>query len=99
MIFTFVGVLIVMFLTSRNLTPLIIALVIVGAYFYFQKQTSTGFIAQNTQVKILPIKNSTIFYISKERENVKIFDEKADFVKIMLSDGKIGWVKKESIEK
>lgn len=98
-IFTFVGVLIVMFLTSRNLTPLIIALVIVGAYFYFQKQTSTGFIAQNTQVKILPIKNSTIFYISKERENVKIFDEKADFVKIMLSDGKIGWVKKESIEK
>ena len=96
---TFVGVLIVMFLTSRNLTPLIIALVIVGAYFYFQKQTSTGFIAQNTQVKILPIKNSTIFYISKERENVKIFDEKADFVKIMLSDGKIGWVKKESIEK
>ena len=98
-IFTFVGVLIVMFLTSRNLTPLIIALVIVGAYFYFQKQTSTGFIAQNTQVKILPIKNSTIFYITKERENVKIFDEKADFVKIMLSDGKIGWVKKESIEK
>ena len=98
-IFTFVGVLIVMFLTSRNLTPLIIALVIVGAYFYFQKQTSTGFIAQNTQVKILPIKNWTIFYISKERENVKIFDEKADFVKIMLSDGKIGWVKKESIEK
>ncbi len=98
-IFTFVGVLIVMFLTLRNLTPLIIALVIVGAYFYFQKQTSTGFIAQNTQVKILPIKNSTIFYISKERENVKIFDEKADFVKIMLSDGKIGWVKKESIEK
>lgn len=98
-IFTFVGVLIIMFLTSRNLTPLIIALVIVGAYFYFQKQTSTGFIAQNTQVKILPIKNSTIFYISKERENVKIFDEKADFVKIMLSDGKIGWVKKESIEK
>ena len=98
-IFTFVGVLIVMFLTSRNLTPLIIALVIVGAYFYFQKQTSTGFIAQNTQVKILPIKNSTIFYISKERENVKIFDEKADFVKIMLSDGKIGWVKKESIER
>ena len=98
-IFTFVGVLIVMFLTSRNLTPLIIALVIVGAYFYFQKQTSTGFIAQNTQVKILPIKNSTIFYISKERENVKIFDEKAYFVKIMLSDGKIGWVKKESIEK
>ena len=98
-IITFLGVLIVMFLTSRNLTPLIIALVIVGAYFYFQKQTSTGFIAQNTQVKILPIKNSTIFYISKERENVKIFDEKADFVKIMLSDGKIGWVKKESIEK
>ena len=98
-IFTFVGVLIVMFLTSRNLTPLIIALVIVSAYFYFQKQTSTGFIAQNTQVKILPIKNSTIFYITKERENVKIFDEKADFVKIMLSDGKIGWVKKESIEK
>lgn len=98
-IFTFVGVLIVMFLTSRNLTPLIIALVIVSAFFYFQKQTSTGFIAQNTQVKILPIKNSTIFYISKERENVKIFDEKADFVKIMLSDGKIGWVKKESIEK
>ena len=98
-IFTFVGVLIVMFLTSRNLTPLIIALGIVCAYFYFQKQTSTGFIAQNTQVKILPIKNSTIFYISKERENVKIFDEKADFVKIMLSDGKIGWVKKESIEK
>ncbi|MGP1506815.1 MAG: hypothetical protein ACTTIM_05135 [Campylobacter sp.] len=98
-IFTFVGVLIVMFLTSRNLTPLIIALVIVSTYFYFQKQTSTGFIAQNTQVKILPIKNSTIFYITKERENVKIFDENVDFVKIMLSDGKIGWVKKESIER
>ena len=98
-IFTFVGMLIVMFLTSRNLTPLIIALVIVSAYFYFQKQTSTGFIAQNTQVKILPIKNSTIFYITKERENVKIFDENAGFVKIMLSDGKIGWVKKESIER
>ena len=96
---TFVGVLIVMFLTSRNLTPLIIALVIVSAFFYFQKQTSTGFIAKNTQVKILPIKNSTIFYITKERENVKIFDENADFVKIMLSDGKIGWVKKESIER
>ncbi|WP_454991229.1 SH3 domain-containing protein, partial [Campylobacter rectus] len=52
---------------------------------------------QNINVKILPTQNSSVFYTSKAQQKVEILGEREDYVKILLDDGKIGWVKKDDI--
>lgn len=96
-VFAFVALLVVMFLTSRNFTPLIIAVLVLGAYFYLQKPISKGTISANTQMRILPLKNSTIFEITKSEQKVEIFGENGDYAKVVLDNGKIGWVEKSKI--
>jgi hypothetical protein len=54
---------------------------------------------QDTKVKLLPTKNSTIFYITKDNVEVKIIKVQKDYVKVLFNNGKIGWVDAEDIIK
>jgi len=97
-VYTLAAILVVMFLLSRNFTPLIFAALLILAYMYFQKPMSSGKLKADTQVRILPIKNSTIFLTTEKEEKVEIFEENDGYKKIMFKDGKIGWVEKANLE-
>ena len=88
-----------MFLLSKNITPLIFAVIILALNLYYQNPYGNGKIAKNTAVHILPIPTSTVFYVTKEPQKVEILGENKGFYKIMLSGSKIGWIKKDEIVK
>ena len=88
-----------MFLLSKNITPLIFAALVLAVNFYMQKPYGTGQIAKDSAVRILPMQGSTIFYVTKNAENVEILGTKNDYYKIMLSGNKIGWIKKDVLSK
>ena len=98
-IYTLAAVLLVMFLLSKNITPLIFAVIILALNLYYQNPYGNGKIAKNTAVHILPIPTSTVFYVTKEPQKVEILGENKGFYKIMLSGSKIGWIKKDEIVK
>ena len=45
------------------------------------------------------MQGSTIFYVTKNAENVEILGTKNDYYKIMLAGNKIGWIKKDVLSK
>ena len=98
-IYTLAAVLLVMFLLSKNITPLIFAVLILAVNFYAQRPYGTGSIAQNSPVRILPMQSSTVFYVTKNPEKVEILGTNKEFYKIMLGGNKIGWVKKDELVK
>ena len=98
-IYTLAAVLLVMFLLSKNITPLIFAVLILAVNFYAQRPYGTGSIAQNSPVRILPMQSSTVFYVTKNPEKVEILGTNKEFYKIMLGGNKIGWVKKDELSK
>lgn len=57
-----------------------------------------GIMKKGSKLRVLPIKNSTIFYVSSQEENVKILKRNEKFVKIELNN-KIGWVNEKYITK
>lgn len=48
---------------------------------------------QTQMFRLSQQKVSTIFYISKNNESVKILGSKDDYKKILMKDDQIGWVK------
>ncbi|MBC3782304.1 SH3 domain-containing protein, partial [Campylobacter fetus subsp. venerealis] len=52
----------------------------------------------NSEVKILPTSNSTIFFVANRPEKVKIMAKNGNYTKILLENKKIGWVSNENIE-
>lgn len=98
-IYTLAAGLLVMFLLSKNITPLIFAALVLAVNFYMQKPYGTGQIAKDSAVRILPMQGSTIFYVTKNAENVEILGTKNDYYKIMLAGNKIGWIKKDVLSK
>ncbi|MBP3206943.1 MAG: hypothetical protein J6M21_01625 [Campylobacter sp.] len=98
-IYSLAALLVVMFIASKNITPLIFAGLVLAVNFYFQKPEGNGVLNEKTAVKILPIANSTIFYVTQKSENAEILDANNEYYKILLENGKIGWVKKNDIRK
>lgn len=96
-IYGLAALLLVMFIISKNLTPLFVGFLLLGIQFYTNQAYAKGTLKENTLVRILPIKNSTVFYISTKPENVEIFDENGKYYKILLSSGKIGWVLEDDV--
>lgn len=91
-------VLLFMYITSRNSTPLIFACFLIAFNIYSQDPYHVGVVKGGTKVKILPIENSTVFYISDKDENVEVFDRNKDYYKVLFYNGKIGWVSSSSID-
>lgn len=98
-VYSLAGLLFVLGIFRRRVSYFIaVALLLAyGIYSYnpFRKAT----LKPEVNVRILPIKNSTIFYVSSQNESVEILDNKDEYFKILFNDGKIGWVKKDEIVK
>ncbi len=54
-------------------------------------------IRENSTIRILPLQNSTVFEITQKRICLDKTGETKNFVKVELSNNKIGWVKNEDL--
>ncbi len=97
-IYLSIAILLLIFLFSQNILSLVFALAISLFALYINKEYKTGLVYENSVIRILPIQNSTSFYTTKKDEEVEIFASQNGYKKIMLKDGKIGWVKDEFIK-
>ena len=88
-----------LFVWRKNYFVLILALLCFALSFIVVSNTKTATLKQGIRAKILPTEPSTYFYTSKANEKVEILDTRKDYVKILLSNGKIGWVRKNDLQK
>lgn len=98
-IYALAAFLLVLFIASKNITPLIIAVIILISNFLLQKPYGNGTLSQNAVIRILPIGNSSVFYVSKGSENVEILNATDKYFKILLKNGRIGWVEKDKLKR
>lgn len=94
------GVLVLIFVFKRHYFFFALAVIIfVGSFFIGSKDTQTAILKANSRAKILPTSQSTYFYTSEKDEEVEILGKRKEWVKILLSNGKIGWVSNENLQK
>lgn len=97
--YTLLAISFVMFLIKRSYIYLV-ATLIFGAYgLYTYNPFGSATLKENINVKILPTQNSTVFHTTKEQQKVEILGERQDYKKILMQDGKIGWVLKDDLVK
>ena len=96
-----VGILVLLFIyyfKRKKLFLFVIAiLVLVFAYTFIPNKTAT--LKGRSNIYILPTKNSTLFDKTKRRMKVEVLNTKKEYVKIILPNKTIGWVKKNDIIK
>ena len=83
----------------RRLSYFFVAAIFIALGIYTYNPFGKAVLKPDISVSILPTKNSTIFYTPRKNENVEILDTKGDYSKILFTDGKIGWVKKDNLVK
>ena len=83
----------------RRLSYFFVAAIFIALGIYTYNPFGKAVLKPDVSVTILPTKNSTVFYTSHKNENVEILDTKGDYSKILFTDGKIGWVKKDNLVK
>lgn len=99
LIYTFIIFFIILFIWRRKWLYLGLCTVF-GIYaIYTYKPFSNAILKANSNVQILPTKNSSVFYITQKSEVVRVLAKRDEFKKIMTNDGKIGWVKDENLAK
>ncbi len=92
-----VAILLIIFIIFRKIYLLLLA-ALVGAYIlYDAKPFSEVTLSGASEVKILPMERSTTFELVKSEQRVKVLYDGGEWVKVLLSNDTIGWVKKENI--
>jgi len=80
------------YLKTKNILLLAIALIIGFFSLYHRLPISKIILDKNVQLRILPTKNSTIFYTTTQETNADILLKKDGYIKILLPNKKIGWI-------
>lgn len=88
-----------LFIIRKRYIFAIVATILALYLLYMKLSLSSVFINKNTGVRILPTENSTIFYTTTKVESVEKLNIVKPYVKILLPNKKIGWVKDEDIIK
>ncbi|MGP1579658.1 MAG: SH3 domain-containing protein [Wolinella sp.] len=83
----------------RHIFYLLVAVGFLGYLIYSYSFKNMGYLKAGAQVKILPTYNSTVILSPAIRTKVEILGTRHGYYKVLSSDEKIGWVKKEEIEK
>ena len=92
---------IVLFVVKRHYAFLIAAFIAFLMSFLVGESNDTqkGILKANSKATLLPTAQSTHFYTSERDEEVEILGERKNFIKVLLNDGKIGWVSREAVQK
>ena len=69
------------------------------SFFVGGGDAKVALLKANSKAQLLPTSQSTYFYTSQANEEVEVLDKRKDYIKVLLSSGKIGWVKSEALQK
>ncbi len=97
---TYVGLAIILlfiYYKRRRIIYLIFFVILVIMFFSNINLLKDINISKNSKIFILPTKNSTIFYITPKALKVQKINTREDYIKIILPNGKIGWVKEKNV--
>ncbi|WP_281950920.1 hypothetical protein [Nitrosophilus kaiyonis] len=82
---------------KKSIFSILIALLFAGYATYLAIPLEEVCVKQDSEVRLLPTKNSTIFYKTDANFKTKKLNQVNGYIKIELPNGKIGWVKDENI--
>lgn len=87
------------FIYKRHFAFIVVAgiCVILSLFVGKSSTTQTGILRANSKAQLLPTTQSTYFYTSEKDEEVEILGSRKDYIKVLLQNGQIGWVKKGDI--
>jgi hypothetical protein len=97
LLLTIIAFFIIIFLIYQNIIILIIPIILTVYLIITLLPKGERILKRNSEVKILPTKNSTIFYKPTIDIKVKILNKTKNYTKIKI-DNKIGWVKNEDLK-
>lgn len=87
----------ILFFIKRKIAFALISLII-GAYLLYSKVSIKNIVLKkDTKVRILPTEKSTIFHTTQDTQNAEQLNIVNSYIKVLLEDGTIGWVKKDDI--
>ncbi len=93
-LYALVAVILLLLLIKRRKIIYIIMLLLLIALFIDDKNIFKSIkIEQGTNLQILPTPKSTIFYKTDRTLYATKLDERGNYIKVMLPNGKIGWIK------
>ncbi|GAB6045058.1 hypothetical protein JCM11957_06560 [Caminibacter profundus] len=87
----------IVFIIYQKIWILFFPLILGGYLIYVILPKGEVILKRNTKVQILPTKQSTVIYITKEPQKAKILNKTDNYTKVEINK-KIGWVKNEDIE-
>ncbi|MDR3346977.1 MAG: hypothetical protein LBN32_00020 [Helicobacteraceae bacterium] len=90
--------LIVAFFKTHKVLFLALVAVVAGLIFWIAIRDESIIIKAGAQVRLLPTGTSTLFYTTDRPTQAILLKEKSGFVKVLLPDEKIGWVKAEETQ-
>jgi len=85
-------ILLLLFIRRRKIAYIIFLIILIGLVAYDKNPLNSVKIDKGSNIKILPTKKSTIFYKTNRTLYAQKLDVKDNFIKILLPNGKIGWI-------
>ena len=95
----FAFILILIYLKTKKIIYVIISILVLIYVAYEQVPVKNIAIKKGVSVTILPTKNSTVFYKTNRVLEAEILNERDNYIKVLLPNKKIGWIKVEDIQK
>jgi hypothetical protein len=80
------------YLKTKKLYLLILALIVGVFLFYIRMPISKIILNENVKLRILPTKNSTVFYVTQKKIEADMLLKKDGYIKVLLPNKKIGWI-------
>ena len=71
----------------------------VGLVYKIKAEKNSAVVLKESKAKFEPREEATTYFELTEGEKVKIIKQEEEWIKIKREDGKLGWIKKESLEK
>ena len=84
------------YLKSKKIYILLLSLIVLVFAFYIRMPMSKIVLQQGIKLRILPTKNSTIFYITQEETKADKLLVRDGYIKVLLPNKKIGWIDENS---
>ena len=92
-------ILFLIFLKRRKIVYLLFFIILIVLFFLGITPLRSIKIVKDAKVYILPTRNSTIFYITPKILEAKKLNTRENYIKIILPNGKIGWIKEKNVIK
>ncbi len=90
-------ILLLIFFKRRRIVYLLFFIILIILFFSNINPLTNIFISKNSKIYILPTRNSTIFFVTPRKLKVKKLNKRENYIKIILPNGKIGWVKEKNV--